>query len=133
MRDLMRDQPAQQMWWRQNDPPVVTDRSAGRAAAPSAAGIPDAHRPDRHTGLCRHFRGDMAQTVAGFGSKEAFDPSGEGLKRPPTFQPAISEAWRPCRSFCPVKDDLATFKRYHSARHKGFGRLNPSERWIQPG
>jgi hypothetical protein len=132
MGNLMRNQPAQQVRRSQDDPPAVSDRTAGRTASPTTAGVSDRNRADRYARFQSQFACYLAQPIAGLSAKISFYSRGKGLGRPAAPKPVIDQAGFARKSCIPVKSDAPSLERYGGSGKKGFGRLDPRQLPIDP-
>ncbi len=123
MGDLVGNQPAQQVWRCKDDPPIVADRAACRAASPAAPGISYRYRAYRNPGGGRLPQCLLAEPKARLVSKVALDPRSEALDWPATSQDAVGKRGLAWVRMVPVEKDVPPLE----------GDPAPWHQWLRSG
>lgn len=132
VRHFMRHQPAEKVRRRQDDPPVVADCAACRAASPAARRVADRDGSDRDARPLRGIGRGFAKPAASHIPKEALDPAGKGI-----FRPAAAE-FSVCKSRCarlrwvPVQSDCPSLDRDGCARMERLCRIDCRQLGLDP-
>ena len=130
--DLMGDDPAQQMGWRQDQSPVVANGAAGRTAPPSAGGVADGYRPNGYAGIPRRRRGLGAEPLAGLAPQEAFYPSRKRKLWTTTLNRFLADARHTRERRIPSQRSVAAFEWDGGAGLKRLARLDPRQLRFDP-
>ena len=130
--DLVRHHPTKNVRRSEDEPPIIADGAAGRAAAPAADRIANRDRPNCHPRGIRRRRGFPAEPRTGFGAEKSLDPRGECRSRTAALQPGFDNGRRSREPFVPMQLQRSAFERDRRSGQEGLGGFDAADLPLHP-